>query len=635
MSFTPMKHQLDAQPVLKKMDKNNSGGMLLDEMGLGKTATMSMYMITNKIKGRPDLIVCPYSTVTTWKEWLVKVSKSNFAKEYGVSKKFSCVIYHGKNRARMIGSIANTDVVITTYAIIGTKELEHVKWGRVVLDESHTIKNGLKKKGQKAAKGVFIAGKNSKSRFCISGTPFNNRIGDIASQCHFIGAFPYDDPKWWKKNGDNRNSIEEWRDKFTLRRTKEGLLTKPNYHEIHVDPTVVENDAINILRDKAERKFKEWKRARQLGNNQERFRLQGVIIGLIQKLRVYSNSFYSGTKNINLDDVMKNNAKVERMVNDVDNLVMEDPHQGVVIFSQFVCFLDILRQVFTEILPGVDILSFDGSMSIQERDRIVKTFNTSTSPRVILVSLMAGGTGLSLHHGSATILLAEPYYNPFAEQQAEERVHRLGQTNQVNVYKYYMKNSIENWITAIKHRKLSIADTFKLVKNGTDIQDFSFNDIGELFKKHVNFTKENVAPQAQREVNQVRQGRQVRQVQITHASQSTQQHSSPLGSDMLNAIMASVETYRNELYGYSNRPEQHEEHYQPSQNNNSKPFKIIQSDGDDDPRQCNICYGNLGNVAIVPCGHTCCGNCIIQLEKSKKCHVCRGPINSKMELFYT
>ena len=107
---------------------------------------------------------------------------------------------------------------------------------------------------------------------------------------------------------------------------------------------------------------------------------------------------------------------------------------------------------------------FNGSMNIKERNKVVDEFNVSNKPRVILVSLMAGGTGLSLHHGSSTVIISEPYYNPFIEQQAEERVHRIGQTEQVKVIRYVTKNSIETWMQSMKDKKTCIAGEFNLVK---------------------------------------------------------------------------------------------------------------------------------------------------------------------------
>ena len=139
-------------------------------------------------------------------------------------------------------------------------------------------------------------------------------------------------------------------------------------------------------------------------------------------------------------------------------------------------------------LPGIDVYTFIGDMNSTKRDQVVRIFNKSREPRVILVSLIAGGTGLSLHYGSSTVLMCEPCYNPFAEKQAEERVHRLGQDTQVNIYKYRLTEGVENWMEGLKKKKLKIASTLGMTKKNLVSDDFAFSEVERLFSEHVSFT---------------------------------------------------------------------------------------------------------------------------------------------------
>lgn len=488
--FIPMKHQLEAQEKLENMERRGSGGFLCDAMGLGKTASMSMFLNKNgrgsdKWLGRPDLIVCPFSLLTTWEDWLTRTK--DWGRDDSDHEPKICV-YHGSRRKNELPKLRKYDFVVTTYATISTGELDQKKWGRVILDESHNIKNGLQRKAPKCAKAAFKIGFNAIKRFCISGTPMNNRIKDIAAQALFIGDEPYNDPSWWKDNGEDERVLSQWRNLYVIRRTKDGMLEAPSYHDVYVDPTQIEENLVNALRAQAAEEFKSWKKARMLKDNNERMRLQGQILGLIQKLRITSNSYYSGQGIVEPEEVIQNNAKVEKMINDLDRLVDKDPKKGVVFFSQFTSFLEVFEQVIEYAMPGVEVIKFYGSMNKDERDMAVERFNTQRNPRVILVSLMAGGCGLSLHHGSRTVCLAEPYYNPFAEQQAEERVHRLGQEEKVVVFRYYMKNSVENWIDSLKQKKLTLAGNLELVKSDMIPLDFNFDDIAELFQEHVAFS---------------------------------------------------------------------------------------------------------------------------------------------------
>ena len=481
--FKPMEHQLSAQNMMKNMESKGRGGFLSDACGLGKTITMSMYLITNKMMGKTDLVVCPYSVINTWKEWLTNLK--NWDEVDRLTPRI--LVYHGPRRHHKNNNLYNYDFVITTYAIISTGELNRKSWGRVVLDESHYIKNGLQRKAPKCARAAYEISSNALSRFCVTGTPFNNRMKDLAAQALFIGTAPYNDPSWWRDKAEDEKCMMEWRKLFMIRRTKESMLKPIKYQDNYVNPAKKEEMLVNTLRSQAAEEYKAWKMAKRLKDNIERIKIQGKLLALIQRLRIVSNSYYSGEGAVDVDDVLSNNAKVEKMINDLDRLLDKDPKKGVVFFSQFTSFLEVFEQVIEEIIPGVEVMKFYGSMSIEERDKVVKRFNKLRTPRVILVSLMAGGVGLSLHHGSSTIMLAEPYYNPFAEQQAEERVHRLGQENQVHVYRYYMNNSVENWIHGLKQKKLTLAGGLNLVKKEVIPIDFNFDDIADLFKEHVSF----------------------------------------------------------------------------------------------------------------------------------------------------
>lgn len=452
------------------------------------TITMTMFMLQNRIPKKRDLVVCPFSILNVWSHWIDIISKN-----LNISCKV--LIYHGPKRN--VEDISGYDIIITTYSTIGTGELNRRLWGRVVLDESHNIKNGLQSKAPKSAKAAFVIGKRSVNNWCISGTPFNNRMKDIASQAIFLDIKPYNDPKWWQDA--EPKDITYWRNTYVIRRTKENLMEPPTYHDIYNNPKSKENELFTILRNEASDDFKKWKKAKQCGDNLQRIELQGKILGLIQKLRLYSNSYHIDYT-ADSEEILENNAKVESIINDIDTLVDKDPYGGVVVFSQFTSFLSILENVIEDILPGIDVYKFNGSMSIEDRDITIKNFNESREPRVILISLMAGSVGLSLHHGSATVMLCEPYYNPFIEQQAEERVHRIGQEYSVNVYRYYMNNSIENWITGLKKKKLTLAGDMNFIATEDIPTDFNFDDIELLFREHVGFLgeKEDVKQKQQK-----------------------------------------------------------------------------------------------------------------------------------------
>ena len=131
-------------------------------------------------------------------------------------------------------------------------------------------------------------------------------------------------------------------------------------------------------------------------------------------------------------------------------------------------------------MVGVDVYKFTGKMGQPQREQVVAEFNDSRRPRVMLISLHAGGVGLSLHHGSSTLFLCEPYYNPYVEAQAAERVHRIGQTEEVNVYRFSMDATVETWIRGLKQKKVQGASVLELA-DGAGGETRYFDDLGSLF----------------------------------------------------------------------------------------------------------------------------------------------------------
>ena len=450
MDFKLFEHQNIGLSILKRMEQDGRGGILADGMGMGKSLQIAAHLMMNKLS-RPDLIVCPLSVLKQWKREIRRLYKG-----YKMYKP-KILIYHGNKRRDKLES-KRWEYVLTTYAIMGSGDLNRKRWGRVVLDESHYIKNGVKKKKLKCAVAAVKISQHSRYNWCVTGTPFNNRMSDIASQCKFIGTEPYNDPKWWRNNSKDEDKIKEWREKFVLRRTKDNILKPPIYHDIEVEPTRKESVLVEKIRARAQKKFEKWKRSKGL----DKITLQGQILGLIQRLRVVSNSYFCGEEYIIPDMVVDENAKVSAMIEMLNKVIWKDPTKSVVVFSQFTMYLDVLETVIEDHMVGVEVFKFNGSMDHEDRDMVVNDFVTQTNPRIILVSLLAGGCGLNLIPCS-TVVISEPNYNPFLEKQAEDRVHRLGQNNQVNVYRFSMKNSVETWINSLKKSKLHMASSLDLL----------------------------------------------------------------------------------------------------------------------------------------------------------------------------
>ncbi len=150
------------------------GGILADDMGLGKTVQALAHIARQKELGeldQPCLVLCPTSVLPNW---LAEVTR--------LTPDLSAVAYHGPDRAGRIGAAKSADIVVSTYPILvrDTEFFTSIKWHAVILDEAQAIKNAHTQAAQAATQ------LDGKYRFCLSGTPIENHIGELWSQFNFL-----------------------------------------------------------------------------------------------------------------------------------------------------------------------------------------------------------------------------------------------------------------------------------------------------------------------------------------------------------------------------------------------------------------------------------------------------------------
>ena len=151
----------------------------------------------------------------------------------------------------------------------------------------------------------------------------------------------------------------------------------------------------------------------------------------------------------------------------------------MVIFSQFVQLLTRLKPLIQEKFPRVALLELTGRS--RDRAKPVDSFQTKPGPAVILVSLRAGGTGITLHAADYVFLL-DPWWNPAVESQAVDRVHRIGQQKRVFVYRMITQGTIEERIQHLKAEKRELFEsTLGQLGNANDLKAH-FTDLEELAK---------------------------------------------------------------------------------------------------------------------------------------------------------
>ena len=178
-------------------------------------------------------------------------------------------------------------------------------------------------------------------------------------------------------------------------------------------------------------------------------------------------------------DSIQQSGKIQMLVTRLEEALSGDGARKVVIFSQFLSLLKRLKPLLKRTFPKVDLLELSGET--KDRAKPVETFQNTKEPAVILVSLRAGGTGITLHAADYVFLL-DPWWNPAVEEQAVARVLRIGQDRRVFVYRMITQGTIEERIQQLKKEKRELFEsTLGHLGSAKDLAEH-FSDLEELAK---------------------------------------------------------------------------------------------------------------------------------------------------------
>ncbi|KAJ2988129.1 hypothetical protein NUW58_g4138 [Xylaria curta] len=354
---------------------NFFGGIIADPMGFGKTLTMISLVATDKDAGemtdicmegsetrKPDiaatLVIIPPPLIGTWEEQL-------------------------QDRILDTDEIGLVHIVLTTYHTVSSdwkadQETGHspifaVRWKRIILDEAHFIRNG------NARMARAVCDLEATSRWAVTGTPIQNRLGDLASLLKFVRAYPYTDPKQFDadisrpwKSGEDEEAVKR------LKRLSACLLLRRPKGALDLPP---------------------------------------------RRDLVY---------------------KVEFMPEEKEAIV----------FSTWRLTLDLITRGLED--ERIRSIRFDGKVPQKDRQSVLGLFNSDPGLRVMLLTLSCGAVGLTLTAASRAYLM-EPHWNPTLEEQALARIHRLGQSREVETVRFYVQDSFEEQVMKIQESKKQLA----------------------------------------------------------------------------------------------------------------------------------------------------------------------------------
>ena len=408
-------------------------GLLADEMGLGKTLQVLTLLATRRITDKPVLIVCPASVVPVWREEIGK-----FFPELAVD-----VLKTGHDFTHRTEPV----IWLASYTQLRKHRqlLDAHEFGYAVLDEGQFIKNP----DAKITQTCFAV--RARHRLVLTGTPLENRQLDLWSIFRFLLPGLLGSRAGFEAalNADRLVTLERLRAQlapFILRRTKNEVATEL--------PPKVEMDLLCPMTDVQRAEYARicTEGLARLGDDvgaAMREKSFGFLALLTRLRQTCCDPDMLPWLKSPLSDSGKINLLVEKLAE-----VVGSGHK-VVIFSQFVMLLDRVREALVKNFP--DLPRYELTGMTLDRLKPVQSFQGANGAAVMLVSLKAAGTGITLHAADYVFLL-DPWWNPAVEAQAVDRVHRIGQKSTVFVYRMVTAGTIEERIQALKASKKDLFD---------------------------------------------------------------------------------------------------------------------------------------------------------------------------------
>ncbi len=461
---------------LMRLAASGFGACLADDMGLGKTL-MTLAVLLERTAGGAALVVAPTSVCSNWVSEAARFAPSLDVQMYGDVGDVSDNELTDEDadapetdsvrltaRRRQVRALGPGQVLVCSYALLQRDAdlLAGREWHSAVLDEAQAIKNAATRRAKAASR--IDAG----FRVALTGTPIENRLGELWSIMGFanpglLGSAEQFTQRFAgpiERDGDAQASrrLRRLVAPFLLRRTKGEVLTDlpPRTEIVHdVVPGKRERALLEVLRQQAEDSVN-----RVIGDSAARGQAQIHLLAALTKLRRAACDPRLVAPELGL---------VGAKVQEFERLAVElvaGKHKALV-FSQFTDFLALLRERLDA--AGLSYQYLDGSTPAAERGKRVTAFQQGSGD-FFLISLKAGGFGLNLT-AADYVIIADPWWNPAAEDQASGRAHRIGQLRPVTVYRLVTQGSIEDRIVRLHRSKRELAEGILSGQDGGAVMD--------------------------------------------------------------------------------------------------------------------------------------------------------------------
>jgi superfamily II DNA or RNA helicase len=415
------------------------GGILADDMGLGKTVTSLAFLEILRAQGRmgSSLILVPTSLTYNW-----LAETERFTPEIPV------LIFGSRTPEAMLEFLRANEkgaAVICTYGLLQehAEIFQQVQWHTVIFDEAQNLKN-ITTKRTTAARKI-----GAEFKFCLTGTPLENHYGEFYSLFDLTVPGSLGDLASFREKYVNPPRVLMDDIAYLKLKTKPLLLRRTKAQVLHELPPKVETtiklpfdeDQKRIYRDIAT-SYNEQIRAQIAQNGEAKSQLQ-MLTALLRLRQVCSDP--SAVPGVQYPGEP---PKVLTLIEALEEVIAGGA--SALVFTQFLATFERIRTGLRAAkIPFFDI---SGSDSRLNREKKLKAFEDVEEGAVMLMTLKTGGVGLNLTKASYVFHI-EPWWNPAVENQATDRAHRMGQAKTVQVYRYIIRDSVEEKIELLKDLK--------------------------------------------------------------------------------------------------------------------------------------------------------------------------------------
>jgi SNF2 family DNA or RNA helicase len=434
---------------LSFLERWGLGACLADDMGLGKTVQFIAFLLHLKEQDaleNPTLLVCPTSVLGNWEREVNKFAPS-----------LKILQYHGDKRPKgkaFLEAVRNHDLIVTSYSLLhrDIKSLQSVSWQIIVLDEAQNVKN------PEAKQSKAVRQLEATFRIALTGTPVENRLQELWSILDFLNPGYLGNKQFFQrrfampieKYGDTASltQLRSLVQPFILRRLKSDrdiIQDLPDKQEMTVFCGLTSEQAA-LYQQVVEQSLVEIESA-------EGLQRRGMILALLIKLKQICNHPAQYLKQATLEQ--HNSAKLLRLEEMLEEVLAEGDR--ALIFTQFAEWGKLLKPYLEKQIRR-EILFLYGSTSKKQREEMIDRFqHDPQGPPIMILSLKAGGVGLNLTRANH-VFHFDRWWNPAVENQATDRVFRIGQTRNVQVHKFVCNGTLEEKIHDMIESKKQLAE---------------------------------------------------------------------------------------------------------------------------------------------------------------------------------